>query len=178
MPAFGEAPRGIDDAKVATVTGALNTVGTSVDLPGIRTVSFNTESDTDELEGDNKIIAVARGIKRFTGSIELGLINLAALAVIQGGTVTNSGTTPAATSSLDELDDLVSRYFQCIISCPSMDVGGSGYQVTLKKLMVTSGLDESHTVNDWTTPGYDFSGVSISGVFAVRKQFETNVILT
>lgn len=177
MP-FGEASRGIDDAKVYTITGAANTVGSSVDVPGIRTVSFNTESDTDELEGDNKIIAIARGIKRFSGSIELGLINLASLAVMQGGSVTLAGTTPAATASLDELDDLVSRYFQMVISCPSMDTSASGYQVTLKKLMVTSGLDETHTVNDWTTPGYDFNGVSIAGIFATRKQFETNVPLT
>lgn len=178
MPAFGEAPRGINDAKVYTVTGAANTVGSSVDLPGIRSVSFNTESDKDELEGDNKVIAIARGIKRFTGSIELGLINLAAMAVIQGGTVTAAGTTPNATASLDELDDLVSRYFQLAIDCPSMDVTGAGYQVTLKKLMAVSGLDETHTVNDWTTPTYDFSGVSISGIFAARKQFETDTALT
>ncbi len=176
--AFGEAPRGIDDMRVYPVTGATNTVGTGVDVPGIRTVSFNTESDSDELEGDNKIIATARGIKRFTGSIELGLINLASLAVMQGGTVTTSGTTPSQTASLDELDDLVSRYFQAIISCPSMDTSGAGYQVTLKKLMITSGMDESHTVNDWTTPGLDFTGVSISGIFATRKLFETNVAIT
>ena len=99
MP-YGEIPRGLADLKVYPITG-VSTVGTSVDVPGARSLAFNIDSTSDELEGDNQIIAKAPGSKSMTGSMEFGRINLAALAVIFGGTVGTTGTTPSQISSLD-----------------------------------------------------------------------------
>ena len=78
-----EIARGLGDLQVAPVLG--DVPGVWVDVPGARSLSFNTESDSDELEGDNQVIAKVRNAPSLSGSIELGRINLAALAVLLGG---------------------------------------------------------------------------------------------
>ena len=171
--AYGEIPRGLEDLRVAPVTGVGNTVGTFADVPGVRTFEVNISQDADRLEGDNKVIAVAPSAKSLSGSIELGQINLAALAVMKGGTVATTGTTPDAVSELDEEDTLVIKYFCIQTAAPSADVAGSEYQIEVKKVLATGGLSETMTVNDWDTPGIDYEGVAVAGVLMTRRQFET-----
>jgi hypothetical protein len=160
---------------VAVLTG--DTPGTPVVAPGIRGLSFTVESDSDTLEGDNQVIATVRNPKSLTGSIELGRINLAAMAAMLGGTVASSGSTPNTILALDESSAAGSQYFQVRGNTHSQDSSGSGYRVTLNKVQVTSGPDESLTVNEWNTPTLDFTGVAISGVLLKRQGYETYTAL-
>ena len=174
--AYGEIPRGIEDLKVAALSG--DTPGSSVDVPGVRSLTWNVESDSDDLEGDNAIIATVRNPKSLTGSIEIGRINLAALAAMVGGTVGTSGTTPSEIKTLSESSASSTNYFQATGQAPSQDSSGSAYRALIKKALVTSGPNESMTVNEWSTPTLDFTGVAISGVLMVRSNYETSVALT
>lgn len=171
--AFGEIPRGIEDMWIALVTG--DTPGTWVDVPGIRSLEVSISTDSDRLEGDNRVIAVSPGTKELTGSIELGQINLAALAVMKGGTVATTGTTPNVVNSLEESDTVISRYFAIQAAAPSADASGSEYQIEIKKAAAVSGLDETLSVNEWNTPTIDFEGVGVSGVLLERRQYETAI---
>lgn len=177
--AYGEIPRGLADLQVAPLTG--ETPGTWVDVPGARTLSFNTESDSDELEGDNTVIAKVRNPKSLSGSIEIGKINLAALAVMLGGAVTTDGDTPNEITELDELDTTDVAYYAIAGQAPGVDAAGSAYRVLIHKALTTSGLDESMTVNDWNTPTLDFEALSVmkdgDKVLLTRQQYETAVAL-
>lgn len=91
MP-YGELPFGARDAKLFVLTEPA-TYATGVDFPRIRTVELGIVNDSTELEGDDVRQAVHIFAKRMEGSIESGGINLAALAVLEGGVATTSGTT-------------------------------------------------------------------------------------
>ncbi len=176
MAIYGEIPRGLQQFYVNVLTG--DTPGSNVSVPGIRGLSFTIESDSDTLEGDNAVIATVRNPKSLTGSVELGRINLAALAAMVGGTPGSTGTTPNVILSLAESSAAGTQYFQAQGNTYSQDATGSGYRVILKKLLVTSGPDESLTVNEWNTPTLDFTGVAISDVLLTRYTYETYVALT
>lgn len=176
MALYGEIPRGLQQLYVNVLTG--DTPGSNIAVPGARGLSFTVESDSDTLEGDNAVIATVRNPKALTGSIELGRINLAAMAAMVGGTVGSSGSTPNVILTLGESGSSATQYFQAQGNTFSQDSSGSGYRVTLKKLLVTSGPDESMTVNEWNTPTLDFTGVAISDVLLTRAGYETYVALS
>jgi hypothetical protein len=170
-------PRGLEDLKGA-VLSASDVPGTSVDGPGARGLNWTIESDSDQLEGDNQIIAVVRNPKRLTGSVEVGKTNLAFFACVVGGTAATSGSTPNQVITLDESGSAGSRYFQLSGNTYSQDASGSGYQAILKKCLITGGPTESLTVNEWSTPTFDFEGSAVSGILLTRKNMETFAALT
>lgn len=169
--AYGQIPRGLDDLGVYVLTA--DTPGAKVDVPGVRSLSVSVESDSDQLEGDNSVIAIARNPKSLSGSIEIGMINLAALAALNGGTVVTTGTSGEHIMSLDESSAAPARYVQIVGQAGSLDENGSAYRITLLKCQVVSGPNETLTVNDWNTPTIDFEGVAIGGVLLTRENFET-----
>lgn len=174
----GEIPRGIDDMKINVLDGA-GSPGSTVDVPGIRALNFNIESDSDELEGDNTTIAIARDSKRVTGSVELGKMNLAALGAFTGNSTSTSGTTPNQIIILEEASAAPTQYLQIRGQAPSRDATGSGYRVTIYKALVTSGPDESMTVKEWSTPTLDFEGSeNASAKLLKRENYETETAMT
>lgn len=173
---FGEIPRGVNDAKAYPLTG--DTPGSAVDVPGIRSVTYNVESDSDELKGDDATIALVRNPAKLTGSLEVGRTNPAALAVMLGGSAATSGTTPNQIVTLNQSDAAVTAYFQLVAQANSQDANGSAYRATLKKLLATSGPSETLSVDEWSTPSIDFEGIGISGVLLSRALYETAVALT
>lgn len=172
--AFGEAARGLQDLRVA-VLGAGDSPGTPVIIPGTRALSWNTESDSDRLEGGNKVLAVSRDAKTLSGSVELGLMNLAGVAAMTGGTVSTTGVTPNAETSMDEVASAGAIYCQIEGQTPSYDATGAGYGVKLLKCLVTSGPDEELSQANWNTPTLDFEGVPVNDVLLTRTQYETLV---
>jgi hypothetical protein len=176
MALYSEIPRGLLQLYVNVLTA--DTPGANIQVPGARGLTFTVESDSDTLEGDNSVIATVRNPKSLTGSIELGRINLAAMAAMVGGTVGSAGSTPNVILTLAESSASATNYFQAQGNTTSQDSSGSGYRVILKKLLVTSGPDESMTVNEWNTPTLDFTGVAISGTLLERKGYETYVALS
>lgn len=172
---YGEIPRGLSDLQVAPLTG--NTPGTWVDVPGIRTLSFNMDADSDELEGSNQVIAKVMNPPSLTGSIELGRLNPAALAVLLNGSAETDGTTPNAVTTLDQTNEANMSYIQIAGQAPSADLEGSAYRVILMKVLTTGGPDESLSVNAWNTPTINFEGLDIDGVAIRRQWYETEAAL-
>lgn len=166
----GEIARGLADLQVAPLEAG-DVAGTWVDVPGARSLSFNTESDSDELEGDNQIIAKVRNAPSLTGSIEIGRINLAALAVMLGGEVETDGT--SGVTRLDQSATVDMSFYSIAGQAPGVDVSGSAYRVIIPKALTTSGLDETMEVNAWNTPTLNFEGLAVDGVLLTREQYET-----
>lgn len=174
MPA--EIARGLGDLQVAPYAAG-GTLGAWVDVPGSRSLAFNVSSDSDELEGDNSIIAKVRNPKSLTGSIEIGQINLAALAVLLGGEAETEGTGATAVTKLEESAGVGTSTYQVCGQAPGVDEEGSAYRVTILKALTTNGLDETLEVNAWNTPTLDFEGLAVGGKLLVREQFATEEAL-
>jgi hypothetical protein len=176
--AYGEIPRGLDDLKVY-VLGAMDVPGTAVDVPGAQSLDWSVNSDSDELRGDNIAIALVRNPKTVSGTIRVAKINLAAIAAMVGGTITIGSMSPTETKSLEESSAAPARYFQIIGQAASQDTNGSAYRVTIYKVLVTGGPNESLTIDEWSTPEFDFEAISnASGNLLQRKNYELAVAIT
>jgi hypothetical protein len=89
-------PYGIRDLKLTKYTDSSGTLlGTvSVDLPNMNTLSFSETEEFSELRGDDKLIATRGKGSQVEWSLEAGGMNFAAWAIMTGGAVTLTGTTP------------------------------------------------------------------------------------
>lgn len=88
-------PYGIRDIKLTPLTVGGTTLGTAVDLPNARTLSFEEAEEFEELRGDDQVVAVRGKGASVSWSLESGGISLEALVVLNGGTVTVTGVSPA-----------------------------------------------------------------------------------
>lgn len=171
---FGEIPRGLDDLKVYVLTG--ETPGSAVDVPGSQALEWSVESDSDELRGDNQAIALVRNPKTVSGTVRVARINMAAIAAMVGGTVVTTGTTPNQIISLEESSAAPARYFQVVGQAASADANGSAYRITIYKALVTGGPNETMTIDEWSTPEFEFEAIAnASGNLLKRANYETGV---
>jgi hypothetical protein len=169
MPNYGEIPRGLDDLGVY-VLDAVGAPGTKVDVPGAQSLEWSVESDSDELRGDNQAIALVRNPKTVSGTIRVARINLTAIAAMVGGTVATSGTAPNEIQALEETSAAPARYFQIIGQASSADTNGSAYRVTIYKALVTGGPNETLTIDEWSTPEFEFEAISNAGGNLLKRQ--------
>lgn len=96
-------PYGLRDIRLWPLSGVSNeTIGTAVDLPVARTLSFSEAEDFEELRGDDKIWATRGKGAQVEWDLEAGGISLDAWKVMVGGTIATSGTTPSQVKTLSK----------------------------------------------------------------------------
>src|SRR4051794_12596563 len=87
------------DAKISPMTadpeGGAATYGASVDVPGIKSVGLTWQITSKELRGDNKRLDVDVSITGIRLQFAHAKLSLDALAILLGGSVIDSGLTPA-----------------------------------------------------------------------------------
>lgn len=104
-------PFGLRDVKLTPIN-ADGTLGTSVDLPVSRTLSFSEAEDYEELRGDDRLVAVHGKGPVVEWDLESGGIPIEAWNVLSGGTITLSGTgTTEVKDFLKKITD-TRRYFR------------------------------------------------------------------
>lgn len=125
-------PYGIRDIKLKPLPAPYTTPGTSVDLPYARTRSFTEgEGDTQELRGDDVVVASRGAGIEGEWELESGGMPVDAGAVINGGTVTETGTTPNQVKTYTKKTTHNKPYFKAfgqIISESGGDVWGVLYK--------------------------------------------------
>lgn len=95
MPLGTALPYGLRDIKVTPYTdGAGTTLGTPVDLPNARTLSFSEAEEFTELRGDDKVVTTRGQGASVEWDLEAGGLDFNALKVIAGGTIVESGVAP------------------------------------------------------------------------------------
>jgi hypothetical protein len=86
-------PYGLHDVKLTPYTDGSNTVlGTSVDLPVSRTLSFSETEDFNQLEGDDEIVATHGAGPQVEWELESGGISFLAWSVMSGATYTDGAS--------------------------------------------------------------------------------------
>lgn len=111
MPLGNTLPFGLRDVKLYPLD-ASGTRGTGVDLPVSRTFSFKETVSSVELAGDDIIQAAHDYDPKVEWELEQGGISLEAYAVMAGGTVTATGTTPAQVKTFTKLTTDRRPYFE------------------------------------------------------------------
>lgn len=107
-------PFGLRQVKLTPIneaTGALITAS-AVFLPASRTFSFSETEDFEELQGDDRTVASHGAGPVVEWELEGGGISLAVWKVLSGGTITESGTTPAAVKKFTKKTSDSRPYFQ------------------------------------------------------------------
>lgn len=89
-------PYGIRDCKLTPYVDASGTIlgDTSIDLPNMQTFSFSENEEFQELRGDDRIIATRGQGAQVEWSIEAGGVNMKVWAILTGGQIIETGTTP------------------------------------------------------------------------------------
>jgi hypothetical protein len=152
---FAEIPFGCRDCKLTPWNGA--TLGSAVDLPRIRTVEISVTSDSTDLDGDDVRIATHSFAKGLEGSIEAGGINIAALAVLESGTFTPSGTAPSRKITYKVLGDQAQKYFKLEAQMYGDDSGD--IHLIAWKVKATSGPNYSFTQGEFALTACDLGGI-------------------
>ncbi|MFE3169332.1 phage tail protein [Streptomyces sp. NPDC059224] len=87
------------DAKIAALTADPSTgsptYATVIDVPGIQTMEISGDVETKQLRGDNTKLDSNSTVSNIQVKVDHARLSLDVLVAILGGTVTDSGTTPA-----------------------------------------------------------------------------------
>lgn len=138
MPLGNSLPYGLRDVKVIPYSAA-GVRGTPVDLPNARTFSFEESEEFEELRGDDKVVA-SRGQGATVGwELEGGGISLEAYAVMNGGTVVQSGTAPAQVKTYTKKSTDAKPRFA--VEGQAMSESGGDFHVVLGNCKASDGIE-------------------------------------
>lgn len=137
-------PYGMRDIKVTPITSNVAgtiTYGTFVDLPAAQTLSWNTTEDYEQVRGDDIVQGEHGNGRLVEWELAAGGIGLDAVAVIMGGTVTSSGTTPAVIKTLATTGTTAAPYFR--IDGMAINDNGGDTKVVIYHAKATGGMEGS-----------------------------------
>jgi hypothetical protein len=143
-------PFGLRDVKLKPMAAGTETPGAAVDLPNSRTFSFSETSDSEELRGDDGVVAVHDLGSGVDWELESGGVPLEAIVAMYGGAITTSGVTPAQVKTYNKLTTDIRPYFQA--EGQAISDSGGDFHVVLYKCKATGEL--SGTLEDgsfWLT---------------------------
>lgn len=133
-------PYGLRDLRVTPyTTDAAITLGTGVDLPYARTLSFSAAEEFEELRGDDKVITTRGQGEAVDWELETGGYSFEAVKVMYGGTITETGTTPAQKKQLVKKVTDARPFFK--IEGQAISDSGGDFHVELLKCRSTGELE-------------------------------------
>lgn len=130
-------PYGLRDVKVTPIDSA-GALGTPVDLPNARTFSFEENEDFTELRGDDKVVANRGQGPTVSWELEGGGISLDAYAVLNGGSVVETGTTPNIVRTYTKLASESKPRFQA--EGQAISEAGGDFHVLVYNCKATDGV--------------------------------------
>jgi len=133
-------PYGLRDVRLTPyTTSAADTLGSGVDLPYSRTLSFTDAEAYDDLRGDDMLVATHGQGSVVEWDLEAGGISLEAYKVLNGGTINTTGTTPNQIKTYSKMVTDVRGYFKAEGQAIS-DSGGDFHGI-IYKCKVTGNID-------------------------------------
>jgi len=147
LATHGEMPYSIMDAKVYPY--AAGVPGTAKDMPGIRRIEMEAQIEETEHRGDNQILAVAASFSSVDLTIEVGQLNLDAIAALSGGTVATSGTTPDQIRTLTRKSDDNLADYQIKAKTNSRTIDGGATWLTFPRCQWVGGPSYSMEDNEF-----------------------------
>lgn len=157
----------VKDAKIAKLltdpAGGAATYGTSIDVPGIKSVTVSGDINTTELRGDNTLLDRNSLLTNITVAIEYAKLSLDVLPVVMGGTTVSAGVTPNQTETFTLLNTDSFSYFRLEAATPTNggDTIGGDNHIIFDKLMLSSFPDMGFAEEDYRTFSMDAGAVPL-----------------
>lgn len=137
-------PYGLRDVKITPYTDASATVlGSPVDLPYGRTLSFAAVEEFQDLRGDDKLIATHGSGEQVEWELESGGVSFEAVAAMYGGTVGTTGVTPNQIKTLEKSVTQQRPYFK--IEGQVISDSGGDMHCVIYKAKATGNLEGEFT---------------------------------
>lgn len=96
-------PFGMRDIRITSfTTDAATAYGSSVDLPNSRTLKFTENEEFTVLRGDDRVVAAHGSGPVVEWELEGGGVSFEAVRALNGGTITETGTTPNQKKTYDK----------------------------------------------------------------------------
>ena len=148
---------GVDDCKLIPITedsSTAFTLGTAIDLPGVRQVSVTFEIDTKDLMGDEKTLETSSKVKSVTVNAEYAKLSLEVLAQITGGSFSADASTGTFSFSGGDMPG----YFQLQAQIKDTNnVGGDAHIIVYKAKATSAPING--TQDDFAIMNFDCKGV-------------------
>lgn len=150
---------GVDDVKIFPISedsSSALTYGTALDVPGIQRIDLSPNFTEKGLKGDGKILDYYIQLDTIGFSFDSAKVDLDVLAVLEGGTVSTSGTTPNEIHTYTVGADSTPNYFK--LEGKTNYTGGEAgdFHFTLFKCRANSVVVEYRT--------QDYAVVSVVGI--------------
>jgi hypothetical protein len=129
-------PFGLRDVKIRPLVAEV--AGTSIDLPNARTFSFSETVGSEDLRGDDGLVAVHDSSAVVDWSLEAGGAPLEAIKAMYGGSITETGVTPNIKKTYSKLDTDSRPYFQ--VEGQAISDSGGDFHILLYRCKATGEL--------------------------------------
>lgn len=154
---------GIIDCKISKLltdssTGC--TYDAPIDVPGIKEITVSAEIEEKECTGDEVVMATYRKKKKYSVSFANAVLDLDVVALINGGTVTTSGTSPNEVKNIESASTDTANYF--LLEFKSAVTDGAG-DVHYQVLKVRGNIDIAMVAEDYAT--CSFEGTAVARTF-------------
>jgi hypothetical protein len=149
-------PYGLRDLKVATLD-ATGVKGSVIDLPNIQTLEFSEATSTQTLRGDDTTVASRTTVDNVEWTLDAGGINLAAMVIIAGGTVTISGTTPNVVHKWRRLG--TDSYPDFFIEGQAMSESGGDHHTVIHRAKANT-ISGTHTDGEFWVSHAEGTGIA------------------
>jgi hypothetical protein len=174
-------PFGLRQVMVAPLTAGTDLIGTKVALPLGQTLTFTEGTDSVVLRGDDRVAATRDTGAQVTWELEEGGISFEAYKVIAGGTITETGTTPAQKKVYKKTGSDVRPNFY--LEGRALSESGGDFHVRFPKAKADGDIKgELSDQNFWVT---SLAGSAIASLAAADNdtiyefvQNETAVVIT
>ncbi len=160
-------PFGLRDIKIKPMAAGTETPGTAVDLPNAQTLSFSETSDSEELRGDDGLVAVHELGAAVDWELEAGGISFEAVKALYGGTITETGTTPNQKKTYAKLDTDIRPYAE--IEGQVISDSGGDLHCIIYKAKATGELSGEFADGQFFITGASGRGI---GTTAGRKLYD------
>lgn len=169
----------VTDAKIFKLltdpSGGSATYGDAIDVPGIKSVTIGGEVSSVALRGDNTLLDSDSSLTAVTLTFEYAKLSLDAQAVFLGSTITDAGTTPNQTSTLELTNSDVFNYFKFEAKSASADTIGGDVHFVIHKAKLSAFPETGLAEEDYRTFSVEATAVPLlsSGKWVTTRFNET-----
>lgn len=121
-------------------------------LVGVKDMTVTTTMKTVDLRGDNTYLDTDSVLEALEFDVDVAKVNLDAMAIMLGGTVVDSGTTPNQVSTWSLPTQPTFNYFKLEARCFSMDTPGGDIHIVCNKAKAADAPIFGLTEEDYNMP--------------------------
>lgn len=158
---------GVQDCQIAPITtdatGSAVVYGTALDVPGIKSLKWDLNVKEVENRGDEQILDVENNVEYVDISWENAEVSLDALAAINGGTVTTTGTADTEKNAYLFAGTQTSGYFK-LLAKPKRGYTDAGVKdVLLEVFKVRGTLSVNFAGEGYASCSFKGKGIRTKG---------------